>query len=114
MKKFLLLAVVAISGMLNAQNDPKPRLTAEEKADKLTSKMKTELALTPDQEAAVRTANLEFVTKNESLAKDNKTERKNIRKEHREKLNTILTKEQQEKAKALMKENQRKRRENRK
>jgi hypothetical protein len=59
-------------------------------------------------------ANLEFVTKNDSLTKENKVERKNNRKEYQSKLNSILTKEQQEKAKSLMKENQKKRRENRK
>jgi N-acetylglutamate synthase/N-acetylornithine aminotransferase len=114
MKKLLLLTIVAISGMLNAQNGPKGKLSTQEKADKLTAKMKTELALTAEQESQVRSANLEFITKNESLTKENKVERKNNRKDHQSKLNSILTKEQQEKAKSLMKENQKKRRENRK
>ncbi len=108
MKSILLSLSLIIAGLATAQSstsgNSKPNLTPQEKADKITAKMKTELNLTAEQETKVRQANLEFVTKNQELQRSNKEARMQNREQHKVALTAILTPQQLEKAKKIMEE----------
>lgn len=126
MKKLLFLSMLAASGMSFAQPGPmgpKPskkakmeNLTPEQRADKMTAKMKKELNLTADQEKQVKAANLEFTQQQEAIRMKSealKAERKALVDAQRAKMKGILTPEQQAKADQMMQERQEKRSEKR-
>ncbi len=126
MKNALFLTVLLASGMSLAQPGPmgpsNPRkakmenLTPEQRADKMTAKMKKELNLTAEQEQQAKAANLEFAQQQDELRKNAealKSERKALMESHHTKIQGILTPEQQAKAAALKKERQEKRSEKR-
>jgi protein CpxP len=115
MRTLLFTLSLLIAGMAMAQigHGGKRKLTPQEKADKMTAKMKTELNLTSEQEAKVRQANLEFVTKNQELKDHSKEAKLQNRTQHQETLKAILTPDQQAKAVELRKANEEKRKERR-
>jgi Spy/CpxP family protein refolding chaperone len=91
-------------------------LTPEQRADKMTAKMKKELDLTADQEKQVKASNLEFAQQQEAIRMKSealKAERKALVDAHRAKMKGILTPEQQAKADQMMKKRQEKRSEKR-
>jgi len=129
MRKVLFLAALFASGLSFAQShgpkDPHKgrkhekmeNLSPEQRANKMTSKMKKELNLSDDQEIKMKQANLEFAQQQEALRLKSEAireERKNLMDAHKTKMQGILTPEQQQKAEQLMKERQEKRKEKRK
>lgn len=128
MRNLLLLGVLLAFGLSFAQSHgPKgPRkgrkqekmenLSPEERADKMTSKMKKELNLSSDQEIKVKQANLEFAQQQEAIRLKSEAireERKNMMDAHKVKMQGILTPEQQQKAEQLMKDRQEKQKQKR-
>ncbi len=113
MRTLFLTLSFMIAGMAVAQNGKQnpgkgKEATPQEKADKMTAKMKEELKLTEEQTAKIHQANLEFVTKNKELKDTTKEARALNREQHKAALKAILTPEQQEKAKEMMEEKQEK------
>jgi hypothetical protein len=106
MKTLFFTLSLMIAGMASAQHGhgERKKLSPQEKAEKMTVKMKTELNLSPDQETKVRQANLEFVTKNQELKDQSRDAKLQNRTQHQETLKSILTPEQQTKAKEMMDE----------
>jgi Spy/CpxP family protein refolding chaperone len=130
MRKILFLTLIAASGMSFAQSNGSisngpgkgkrqakmENLTPEQRADKMTAKMKKELDLTADQEQQVKASNLEFAQQQEAIRMKSealKAERKALVDAHRAKMKGILTPEQQAKADQMMKKRQEKRSEKR-
>jgi len=130
MRKILFLTLIAASGMSFAQSNGSisngpgkgkrqakmENLTPEQRADKMTAKMKKELDLTADQEKQVKASNLEFAQQQEAIRMKSealKAERKALVDAHRAKMKGILTPEQQAKADQMMKKRQEKRSERR-
>jgi protein CpxP len=130
MRKILFLTLIAASGMSFAQSNGSisngpgkgkrqakmENLTPEQRADKMTAKMKKELDLTADQEMQVKASNLEFAQQQEAIRMKSealKAERKALVDAHRAKMKGILTPEQQAKADQMMKKRQEKRSEKR-
>jgi Spy/CpxP family protein refolding chaperone len=130
MRKILFLTLIAASGMSFAQSNGSisngpgkgkrqakmENLTPEQRADKMTAKMKKELDLTADQEKQVKASNLEFAQQQEAIRMKSealKAERKALVDAHRAKMKGILTPEQQAKADQMMKKRQEKRSEKR-
>ena len=130
MRKILFLTLIAASGMSFAQSNGSisngpgkgkrqakmENLTPEQRADKMTAKMKKELDLTADQEKQVKASNLEFAQQQEAIRMKSealKDERKALVDAHRAKMKGILTPEQQAKADQMMKKRQEKRSEKR-
>ena len=130
MRKILFLTLIAASGMSFAQSNGSisngpgkgkrqakmENLTPEQRADKMTAKMKKELDLTADQEQQVKAANLEFAQQQQELKKKADAlhqERKALMVAHRNKMLYILTPDQQKKADQMMKKRQEKRSEKR-
>lgn len=62
----LLFILTVISSIAHGQ-DKKPDSTPEQRAQKITAWMKSELNLTPDQEPVVQNINLKYAIQNESL-----------------------------------------------
>ena len=130
MRKILFLTLIAASGMSFAKSNGSisngpgkgkrqakmENLTPEQRADKMTAKMKKELDLTADQEKQVKASNLEFVQQQEAIRMKSealKAERKALVDAQRAKMKGILTPEQQAKADQMMQERQEKRSEKR-
>jgi Spy/CpxP family protein refolding chaperone len=130
MRKILFLTLIAASGMSFAKSNGSisngpgkgkrqakmENLTPEQRADKMTAKMKKELDLTADQEKQVKASNLEFAQQQEAIRMKSealKSERKALDDAHRAKMKGILTPEQQAKADQMMKKRQEKRSEKR-
>lgn len=115
MKTLFFTLSFIIAGMAMAQHghEGKSKLSPQEKADKMTAKMKKELNLSPEQESKVRQANLEFVIKNQELREQSKEAKMQNRNQHKEALTAILTPEQQQKAKEIRDKQREKRKERR-
>lgn len=128
MRKLFFLAALLASGLSFAQSHgpqgphkgrkqaKMENLSPEERADKMTAKMKKELNLSDDQEIKAKQANLEFAQQQEALRLKSEAireERKSLMEAHKTKMKDILTPEQQQKAEQLMKERQEKRKEKR-
>jgi Spy/CpxP family protein refolding chaperone len=115
MKKIVL--VVALAGFMVAgnysfgQDNPEPprkekctKLSPEERAEKRTERIVSELELTEDQAAKVNALNLDEAKKMEEIKEKKmalKAEAKGIHAEHEVQLETILTPEQLERHKAV-------------
>jgi hypothetical protein len=128
MRKLFFLAALLASGLSFAQSHgpqgphkgrkqaKMENLSPEERADKMTAKMKKELSLSEDQEIKAKQANLEFAQQQEALRLKSEAireERKSLMEAHKTKIKGILTPEQQKKADQLMKDRQEKRKEKR-
>jgi len=96
MKKLLILiALVGLTGMVNAQTEKKKNgLTTEQKADKMTAKMKKSLNLTNEQELKVKEANIHFLQERENMQNEIHVKRKQMKESHKANLQSILTPEQ--------------------
>jgi type II secretory pathway component PulL len=96
MKKIMILiALVGLTGMVNAQSEKKKDgLTTEQKADKMTAKMKKSLNLTEAQVLKVKEANINFVKERENMRIEIRQKNKQIRESHKTNLQSILTPEQ--------------------
>lgn len=101
-KFVLLLLTVMLSTPLFAQkqNVSHRDMTPQQMAEKMTTRMKTKLTLTPEQEKKIYDINLEFAKKQAELRKENSEKMKSqsdLRKKQQEKINDILTPEQKAK-----------------
>lgn len=104
MKKFVVFALAAFIALGAAAQDStktRTKATPEERAGKVTNKMKEKLALSADQEAKIKAINLEAAQKKDAVkaeAKGNKEELKNkiivIEKERDAKIKAVLTPDQ--------------------
>lgn len=91
----ILIALVGLTGMVNAQSEKKKDgLTTEQKADKMTAKMKKSLNLTEAQVLKVKEANINFVKERENMRIEIRQKNKQIRESHKTNLQSILTPEQ--------------------
>jgi len=94
-KLMILIALVGLTGMVNAQSEKKKDgLTTEQKADKMTAKMKKSLKLTDEQVLKVKEANLNFVKEREIMQIEVRQKSKQMRESHKTNLQSILTPEQ--------------------
>lgn len=94
-KLMILIALVGLTGMVNAQSEKKKDgLTTEQKADKMTAKMKKSLNLTEAQVLKVKEANINFVKERENMRIEIRQKNKQIRESHKTNLQSILTPEQ--------------------
>lgn len=109
MKKLLLIAL-ALLGTLTVQahtqdSTKKVKLTAEQKAEKLTQRMKKQLDLSDSQVVLVQSINLEHAKAMEALkasdteGKERKTQMDALNQSYHDKLAKVLTTEQLEKFK---------------
>jgi Spy/CpxP family protein refolding chaperone len=80
---------------------PHQNATPEERAQKMTDHMKTELSLTDAQYKEVYAVNLATAKKQAEIEKGNQEQRSAIRDQHMADLSKVLTPEQMEKAKEL-------------
>lgn len=103
----MLLAVVFCSFLSVSANAQQKKYTPEQKATKMTDKMKSDVSLTDNQYKQVYAVNLKYAEKMQALrSKDggrenNKEEFKSLRKEQKNELSSILTDEQREKYKSV-------------
>lgn len=113
MKK-LAIALFALVFGLAANAQPQQRGgTPEEKAQRLTDRMKTELNLTDEQVKQVYEINLEMAKGMDEIDKGNKEARQEVQSAYKKKLATVLNDEQLAKAKEMRKKRQVKMREHR-
>jgi len=97
-KIILICAFVAMQS-IQAQNTPvvktnnvkSPKVTIEQKVDKEVSKMKSDLSLTPEQEAKLRTAATQKYQSLDMLEAEFKDRRKNIDSVYKNTINETLT-----------------------
>ncbi|MGO4875485.1 hypothetical protein ACEN2P_02695 [Pedobacter psychrotolerans] len=116
MKKAILTIAIAVMGFTAAfaQDSTKkirrqmPTMTAEQRAEKVTSRLEKQLALTPDQKTKVYAVELENAKKMEAWRKadhgDRKNkmaERKTAMSEQKAKIDAILTADQKTKMEAF-------------
>jgi Spy/CpxP family protein refolding chaperone len=110
MKKSILSVVflgITLLGMSQIETQSKPQGTPQERAKKMTQRMKVDLKLTDVQEKQVLDVNLKQAERLEKLRiaqEEIKKERKTIMEEREKSLSTILTPEQFEKLKTLQQE----------
>ncbi len=91
----ILIALVGLTGMVNAQTEKKKKdLTTEQRAEKMTAKMKKSLNLTDEQILKVKEANLNFVKERENMQLEVRQKGKQMRESHKTNLQSILTPEQ--------------------
>jgi hypothetical protein len=93
--------------MSQIETQSKPQGTPQERAKKMTQRMKVDLKLTDVQEKQVLDVNLKQAERLEKLRiaqEEIKKERKTIMEEREKSLSTILTPEQFEKLKTLQQE----------
>ena len=111
MKRIALVAALLLMGLVTFaqgqgqgnRNGEGPRQNAapEERAQKMTDHMKTELSLTDAQYKEVYAVNLATAKKQAEIEKGNQEQRSAIRDQHMADLSKVLTPEQMEKAKEL-------------
>ncbi len=113
MKRIAVVAAIMLMGLMsNAQGQGQGQgagngsgqnqnVTPEERAQKMTDRMKTELSLTDAQYKEVYAINLAKAKKQTELEKGNKEQRSAMRDQHLADLGNVLTPEQMEKAKEL-------------
>lgn len=78
--------------------------TPQDKAQRLTDRMKTELNLTDDQYKQVYDINLQMATSMDEIEKGNHEARQAVKAEYEKQLATVLNEEQMEKAKEMHKQ----------
>ena len=102
MKKMLFAVFVLIIGTaVHAQNQGG---TPQDKAQRLTDRMKTELDLTDDQYKQVYAINLQMATSMDEIKKGNHESRQSVKAEYEKQLATTLNAQQLEKAKEMRKQ----------
>ncbi|GAF04443.1 DUF4890 domain-containing protein [Saccharicrinis fermentans] len=109
---FSLIAILAISFSVEAQRPQKGKMgTPEEMAQKQTERMKESLNLSDEQEAKVKSINLEFAEKQQELVNSSSGDRtamresmKTIREDKKAALKKVLTDEQYKKMETQEKE----------
>ena len=90
-KLMILIALVGLTGMVNAQSEKKKNgLTTDQKADKMTAKMNKSLNLTEAQVLKVKEANLNFVKERENMQTENRQKGKQLKESHKTNLQSIL------------------------
>jgi hypothetical protein len=102
MKTMFVILALGLTGMVNAQTEKSDNLTTEQKADKLTERMKKSLNLTEAQIPKVREANLKMIQQKEQLKAEVKQRKQSIQENHKNELNTVLTPEQMKKATGMI------------
>jgi len=104
MKKMMIAALVLLMG--TAAFAQQRGGTPEEKAQRLTDRMKTELNLTDAQYKQVYDINLQMAKSMNEIEKGNHDARQNVKDDYEKQLGTVLNEEQLTKAKEMR--NQRK------
>ena len=102
MKKLILAALILLMG--TAAFAQKQGGTPEEKAQKLTDRMKSELNLTDEQYKQVYEINLQMASNMDEIDKGNHDARQEVKAEYEKQLATVLNEEQMEKAKEMHKQ----------
>lgn len=98
----------SLTGMVSAQTEKNNNLTVEQKAEKLTEKMKKSLNLTEAQVPRVKEANIKMIQERENLKLETQRRKKELHDNHRNQLAGILTPEQMKKADDKMKKREKK------
>ena len=102
MKTMFVILALGLTGMVNAQTEKSDKLTTEQKADKLTERMKKSLNLTDAQIPKVKTANLNMILQKEQLKSEVQQRKQSIQENHKNELTTVLTPEQMKKASGMI------------
>lgn len=105
LKGLLIIGLAVLSFNSFAQDKKKP--TPEERAKKMSEKMKTELDLTDDQTKKIEAVNVETIKKKRALEEEIKALRakvKAVKENQKTKYKEILTPEQFEKLQEMVKE----------
>ncbi len=110
MKTMFVILALGLTGMVNAQTEESDKLTTEQKADKLTERMKKSLNLTEAQVPKVKEANLKMIQQKEQLKAEVKQRKKSIQESHKNELNAVLTPEQMKKASVIIAKKEKKKR----
>jgi len=98
MKTIFVILAIGLTGMVNAQTEKSDKLTTEQKADKLTERMKKSLNLTDAQIPKVKEANLKMIQQKDQLKAEVNQRKQSIQENHKSELTTVLTPEQMKKA----------------
>jgi len=98
MKTMFVILAIGLTGMVNAQTEKSDKLTTEQKADKLTERMKKSLNLTDAQIPKVKEANLKMIQQKDQLKAEVNQRKQSIQENHKSELTTVLTPEQMKKA----------------
>jgi len=102
MKTMFVILAIGLTGMVNAQTEKSDKLTTEQKADKLTERMKKSLNLTDAQIPRVKEANLKMIQQKDQLKAEVNQRKQSIKENHKNELNTVLTPEQMKKASGMI------------
>jgi len=116
MRTLMIIALSGLVGVASAQREHRKDVSPEERAQKISEKMKKELNLTDDQFEKVKTENLAFFNKQKTTHNKMeavRTELKTNLEEHKTKMKGILDEEQYEKAKKMLEDKMEKRKKRR-
>jgi len=116
MRILMIIALSSLVGVAHAQRRPGKELPPEEKAEKVSEKMKKELNLTDDQYEKVKAENLAFFNKQKSTHEKMEAVRNELKtnlENHKTTMKSILTEEQLEKAKKMLEDKAEKRKKRR-
>jgi len=112
MRTLMIIALSGLVGVASAQRVHRKDISSEERAQKVSEKMKKELNLTDDQFQKVKTENLAFFNKQKSTHDKMDAVRNELKsnlEEHKTKMKGILNEEQYEKAKKMLEDKMEKR-----
>jgi len=116
MKKAILTLAIAVMGLTAAfaqdttrrERKPMPKLTAEQRAERFTSRLEKQLSLTADQKTKIYAIELENAKKMDAFRSADQTERKEkmkqgkaVMEQQKAKIDAILTAEQKTKMEAF-------------
>jgi len=113
MKKIILTVAIALTAFTAsyAQKDNKPKLTPEQRAEKVTSNLKTKLSLSDEQQKKVYQIEVDKMKKadewrkaNQEAMKSKREERQAFMKANEEKLQDVLTADQKKNYEAMRQE----------
>lgn len=119
-KSIALLGLISFAWTTSFAQDHNSKATAETRAEKMTEKMSTELALDETKSAELKTINLRFATAAEEIhnnleitEEQKKEQMKELKEKYHNDLSTVLNAEQMEKLKEMKEEHQAMKREER-
>lgn len=116
MKTLMIVALSTLVGVAHAQREPRKDISPEEKAQKVSEKMKKELNLTEDQFVKVKAENLAFFNKQKATHEKMESARNELKsnlEDHKTTMKGILNEEQFEKAQKMLEDKMEKRKKRR-
>ena len=116
MRALFIIALSGLVGVASAQKEHRKDVSPEERAKKVSEKMKKELNLTDDQFEKVKTENLAFFKKQKTTQEKMAAVRNELKtnlEEHKTKMKGILNEEQYVKAKKMLEDKMEKRKKRR-